>query len=542
MSTAGAATVSLAVLAAVGILPALALVGTRWIALTLAPLAGAVIAAIAATCFTAVGGTFMGWFAALSAVVAAGVVVFWKVQPGQRPRAVFGPPPAVHGRWHRIAGVVGAIGILATCAWSLRALSSPTVGFDARALWILRAGWFLHPHQQLLIELRLRRLALNQTAYPPLVSASGSVAWSVTGNHTDRLAVVVTALLNTCALATAAFAVVECGRRCYADVSGSSIGSDAGGERPSRGGGGLLPLLPLVGGVVAAWALVFIAFGVTEPFMTNGYADPLWSLAALGAVAYGLQLPDGRSNQGATALLILVAGLSKDEGFATALVLIGVVAFRRVMTMPGDQRRRSWWPPVLVGGLELGTVAAWPALMRVIHARGVTSTFSPPAAMFGRARATYDGFAPYLHVLLLAVPLAVVGGLALSRVRRASGIANDWWGWAGLASGLLAVGGALVTGSDDIQAWLVTTVHRVTEFPALTGWWIVATWTVVGSAAPAAVSLPPVAPRRRPQVEPPAAGGGDGGHDDTHATQSQFDPMERPGETGDVSSVAGAGG
>ena len=50
--------------------------------------------------------------------------------------------------------------------------------------------------------------------------------------------------------------------------------------------------------------------------MTNGYADPIWSLAAVGAVAYGLQLGEGRSNRGAAALLLaLVAGMSKDEGW-----------------------------------------------------------------------------------------------------------------------------------------------------------------------------------------------------------------------------------
>ena len=46
----------------------------------------------------------------------------------------------------------------------------------------------------------------------------------------------------------------------------------------------------MVVGVVSAGLLVFVAFGITEPFMTNGYADPIWSLAAVGAVAYGLQL------------------------------------------------------------------------------------------------------------------------------------------------------------------------------------------------------------------------------------------------------------
>jgi hypothetical protein len=90
---------------------------------------------------------------------------------------------------------------------------------------------------------------------------------------------------------------------------------------------------------------------------------------------------------------------------------------------------------------------------------------------------------PYLHVLALAIPVAVVGGLVLSRVRRRSGLANDWWAWTATAGGFAAVIGAFATGTAAIRPWLEGTVHRVTEFPALAGWWIVATWAVVASCS-----------------------------------------------------------
>ena len=61
---------------------------------------------------------------------------------------------------------------------------------------------------------------------------------------------------------------------------------------------------------------------------------------------------------------------------------------------------------------------------------------------------------------------------------------SDWWSWVALACGLVAIGGALVTGVGAIEPWLQTTVHRVTEFSALAGWWIVAMWAVVAAAAP----------------------------------------------------------
>ena len=93
--------------------------------------------------------------------------------------------------------------------------------------------------------------------------------------------------------------------------------------------------------------------------------------------------------------------------------------------------------------------------------------------------------APYLHVIVLAAPMAVVGGLVLSKVRREGAVANELWAWAGLTCGLLAVGGAFVAGTGAIKPWLEATVHRVTEFSALTGWWIVAMWAVVASGVPA---------------------------------------------------------
>ncbi len=108
--------------------------------------------------------------------------------------------------------VVAVVAIVGACAWCLRGLATPTVGFDARALWLMRAGWFLQSHQQLLTDMRLHDIVFVQTSYPPLVSASTSVAWRITGDHSMRLGVVVIAMLNTCALVAAAFALIEAGR------------------------------------------------------------------------------------------------------------------------------------------------------------------------------------------------------------------------------------------------------------------------------------------------------------------------------------------
>ncbi len=192
------------------------------------------------------------------------------------------------------------------------------------------------------------------------------------------------------------------------------------------------PWAPMVAGVLAAVLLVFVSAGVTEPFLTNGYADPLWSLAAVGAVAFGLQMHTDRSTRAATVVLLLVAGLTKDEGFVTAVALLVLVAARSI-GWEGLRHLRRWAVPVVLAVAELAILAWWPLLMHAIGARGASSTFTTSNVTSSRASAVVHGMSPYLHVLVLALPLSVVGGLALTAVRRRAGLGNDLWAWLALA-------------------------------------------------------------------------------------------------------------
>ena len=460
MTTFVATVAAVCALAAAGALPVLAAVGLRWPTVTLAPLAGAVVAGLAATASLGFGGPLLSWFVGLAALGAVVVFGLWVVRPDLGPRHA--TPGTGRGALHRVVGIVGFLVVVGTCAWSLRGLRTPTVGFDARALWVMRPGWFLQSHTHLLVDMKARGLVLGQSAYPPLVSASAAVAWKVTGIHTARLGVTTVAVLNACALATAALAVVECGRGMAGRVTRSWV--------------------PMAAGVVGAVLLVVVAAGVTEPFLTNGYADPLWSLAAVGAVAFGLQLRDDPSARAAAVVLILVAGTTKDEGFVTAVAVVVLVAARAIGPAGLHGERRRWVAPVVVAAGELAVLAWWPLTVRAIGARGASSTFTATTDLAHRTDATVHGMSPYLHVLVLAVPLAVVGGLLLSRVRRRVGVGNDLWAWAALAVGLTAVGAVLVASKSPIQPWILTTVHRITEFPILQGWWIVGVWAVVAAA------------------------------------------------------------
>jgi hypothetical protein len=384
-----------------------------------------------------------------------------------------------------VAEAVGAVTVFVACTVALRGLRTPTVGFDARALWVMRPGWFLQSHHQLLVDLKVRSLVLTQSAYPPLTSAASAVAWNVTGVHTARLGVVVTSVLDACALAAAALATAAVGTRAaLAGVGRPDPGTRGAGRSAEP------PWAPMAAGIGAAVLLVLVAAGITEPFLTNGYADPIWSLAAVGAVAWGLQSPGDRAARAAAVVLVLVAGSAKDEGFVTAVAVIVLVAARSLAGVVAEDGWRARWTrwagPVALAAAELAAIGAWPELMKVEGARGASSTFTAHTELASRASAVAHGMSPYLHVLVLAVPVAVVGGLVLAPDRRRSGTGNDLWAWAALACGLGAVAGALVTGQGAIGPWILSTVHRITEFPALAAWWIVATWGVVAVAAVAA--------------------------------------------------------
>jgi len=485
VTTAFATVVALLALSAAGLVPVVATVGTRWVALPLLPLAGSVVAGLATAGSVSFGGPLLDWFVGLAVAGALAVFVVWVVRPELGPWT--GPAGRRKGEGRqRVAGAVGFVAVVVACAWTLRGLKTPTVGFDARALWVMRPGWFLQSHGQLLVDLRARGFVIGQSAYPPLVSSAVAVAWRVTGVHTARVGVTTVALLNACALGVAAVAVVDLGRD--AAVRLARRPDTAEGDVPLRP-----PAGPMVAGVVVAVLLVLVAGGVTEPFLTNGYADPIWSLAAVGAVAYGLQSGLDRSTGAVAAVLVLVAGLSKNEGLVCALALVVLLAARSVGAagLRGDRTR--WRVPVVVAAVEVALLAWWPVLMHAIGARGASTAFTTSDGVAGRTSAVVHGMSPYLHVLVLAVPLAVVGGLALSTVRRRAGVGNDLWAWLALAVGLVAVGGALVTGSGAIVPWIRSTVHRITEYPVLQAWWIVGAWGVValcGLARPRPVRQP----------------------------------------------------
>jgi hypothetical protein len=476
VSTLVAAVVSIAVLTASGALPCYVTMGRSWQALFVAPLAGSVVAGVAGACSLVVAGSTLTWFVTLSGIGFVISVLAVLVRRGRARTSSRdgGSDLSVYGSLatgvRRAAGCVAALVVVGCSIWELRPLKVPSVGFDARDIWLLRASWFADGHQALLSAFRNSQFLIAHASYPPLVSATVGVAWELTGNHNDRLGVVVIALLNACAVASTAWCLVEAGR------------TTAG--RESRRG----QLVPLAAGVLSGGLFVVVAFGIFGQFATNGYADPLWSAAAAGAVGFGLLLPRRRSYTAAAVVLLAVAGLTKVEGTATAIGIVALVAMRAAL---GTRPKRAAFKPVVLGLGGIVALGAWTAITRLEH---TTSDGNTSGTLEGtassRLRLTFDAMSPHLHVLLLAAPVAAASALLLAGLRRSSGMGNDLWGWASLAAGVAIVGAAYVTGPGDTSVWLLTSVHRTTMYPVVLAWLIVGIWLVVAATGTGRIRSP----------------------------------------------------
>jgi hypothetical protein len=467
VSVSTAVALTLLVLAAAGVLPTLALVGPRLVAVPLAPLAGSVICAVSAGCCLAITGTLLGWFVAWSSVAAAVSVVALFGQPGRARRIMRdlrrGARPTV---------VVGAVAVLGAVAWTLRGLKVPTVGFDARSIWIIHARWFLQGHTFALAAVRNRFEVVTHPGYPPLVSSVMALAWRVSGTSSDRVAVVMVALLNGCAMAVAGWGVVEAARQ-------GALRTHSDKSRQRR---------VIVVSIVVAVLVVVVAGGVIGTFATNGYADPLWSLSAVAVVMYGLAMEPSGSNLGVVAIVAGVAGLSKLEGIAVTIVLLVVIGVRlKLRVRPGAvPATRSGRGPrrflVALGGGVLALLV-WPILTTLL---GVPTdpdiSGRREGSLSSRTQGTFDAMVPHLHVVALAAICSALGFLVLRRVRTKFALGNDLWTWAALGGAALVLGGAYVVGPGNLDLWLATSVNRTTIFLALLAWWSVAVWAMCGTA------------------------------------------------------------
>jgi uncharacterized membrane protein len=455
-----AALVTLAVLAAAGCLPVLALVGLKMVSLPLAPLAGAALAALAGGSCIAVPGTLLMWFIVWSSVAAALSVVSLLGRPGHLRRL------ARDGRREaRPLLAAGAVVLVVAAGWALRTVQVANIGFDTRAIWMLHAQWLLAGHAVAYSDIRNHFFVVSHPSYPPLLSAVMALGWVVSGNPAERVATVTVAMVNGCALLVAGWGVVEVARRGMARIQHTARRQQ----------------LVTAAGIVIGALVVLTAGGVLGTYATNGYADPLWSLCAVGVVLFGLVLEPTGSDLGLVVILVAVAGYTKVEGMAVAIVLVLLIALRHWLR---QRHRGNPLRPLMAAGLGVVALLGWQLETVILGVpRDPSISGHRDGSLSLRARHTWDAAVPHLHVVVLAAVCAVIGTLLLRQLRRRLGLGNDLWAWAALSGAVLVLGGAYVLGPGNIDLWLFTSVDRTTIFVALLGWWMVAVWAVCGTTA-----------------------------------------------------------
>ncbi len=482
MSVTVFAVVSILVLSSGGILPALALAQFRLVTIPLTPLMGALLASLAVTAMTGIGGTLLQWYIGFSvtAAVLSAIALLRRTSLSTLRKA--DPEDG------RAAASSAFLMTASACALGLSQLATPAVSDDGFAIWTMHPFWYEAGHAASVGALRNPALIFSHPQYPPLVGGSIALAWRVSGLQSVRSGVVLIALLNAFAILAASTGMMDLAR---AFVRASPTSTTQLARRC---------LLGL--GLVLSVMLALTAFREAGRVAVNGHADLLWVAAAVGAATFGLLLPWSRNNVGIAMLLGVVAGMTKIEGTLTAAVIIVLIGFRGVLLARTGSSRKAYREPVLFAISSLALVSFWPAVVRILHS-------IPNAEWAGKRDGsdasrlvdTFRSAAPHLEVLAVAVPVALVGTLLLRRRRKMSGAGSDLWVWAAIIVAASGVSWAYVTGPGSIRLWLDTSIQRTSLFPLLGAWWIVAFWVLTAvlqatevrsghDAASAAISTP----------------------------------------------------
>ncbi|MCG5440414.1 hypothetical protein [Micromonospora foliorum] len=407
---------------------AFAILRSPFLALLLAPLVAALLSTVAVLLMLVVGGPLPLWIAVVLAA-AAGCAWWLSRRPGE---------PVPYGGWSH--ALLIALPLLPPCFM----IFEPPYQWDAHSIWWLHAGYFAHGSEYARATIGSPAFVFSHTDYPPFASAPIAAVWSVV-EPDFRTAQLVGALVTVSAIAMLVYLV----RRALGRVSAR-----------------------------VAWALA-IAVGLATwsnvPYaVTGGLADALWSAAFAGAVVALLLGADPLRRPVLPLLLLTVAALSKNEG------LIAVVGLALLVTVRAraDLRRAALvWLPVLAGG-------AWAVLARLLDAQSdITegTTGDRTAQVVERFQLTIAALWDVVGLLLVgAAVVALLGALFLRGRRRATGLAADGWLWAANGYYLAVLVGTYLSGPNDIEWWLATSVQRVTlpvtllSAVSLAGWVAVA--------------------------------------------------------------------
>lgn len=467
-------------LAVPGLLPAIAVARRSPAVIFLAPVIGALMAAVAAEFELGIGGSLLTCYVlvaiAVNAAVAGWLLATWWFGPRTglaRAQVRLADQPGEVRKRQRSSwawSLLTVLVVLAVLMIPLAGLRAGVVGWDANSIWLTHALMLSGGHHELLASLRDPTYLFSNPDYPPLVPASGALAFAFFGRSDLYLAINMTELVAACALA----------------LVGTGIATVATSGRRR------LTHMPAI---AAGGAICLVGFAVAGVPGIAGYADLPWSAAAVAAIVYGLVLPRSTQNLLIAWICAAAASLTKNEGLTTALAVIVLIALRyRPFTLSWLRRIRDGlgfsgitvrrMARVWAERAAFVVVPAVPGLIWAgqIHLIGLRDAFfksSSTESLAYRAGAAVEGMAQYLAVAPVALGVLIAGSIVLRRSRARAGLGNPAWLWFCCLLGLAVIFGTYVFGSLEIHAWLRTSVSRTTVFAQLVLFTDLAVWLVI---------------------------------------------------------------
>jgi hypothetical protein len=376
--------------------------------------------------------------------------------------------------WITILAVTGAV------AWPLQALRNPMIFDDGLAIWTLHSIFIYGGHHAFLSGLKNPAYNFSNPDYPPLVPASGAIAFVSQGRVDIRLAVIMTSSLNACGMGVVACGIVEAaGRKGQALARGAAI--------------------------AVAVGVCLVGFGLAGGYAIAGYADLLWAVTATAAIVFGLFLPPSSRYLAVAWLCATVASLTKNEGLTTALMIFVLIAVRylvalrasrsasigfgrsilaadqpKVPLLPSGWARRAMFAvtAVVIAMVMAAPGLAWAALVKL---DGIGNAFigRSPQTVEQRVHPTLAGLADNLHILPVAAAVTIVGLLVLGSDRSRLGLGSPLWLWLVVVGSLTALALTYLFGAFEIHWWLSTSVQRTTIFANLALYTDMSIWLVV---------------------------------------------------------------
>ena len=231
--------------------------------------------------------------------------------------------------------------------------------------------------------------------------------------------------------------------------------------------------------VAAAGAICVVGFAVSGVFEIQGYADLLWAAAAVGAVIWGLVLPQSAQALGVAWICAVVASLTKNEGLVTAIAVLVLIALRyRPLTRPVLAARR-WAERAAFVTVPALPGLAWAGLAHLIGLHNPFFRSTSPESPVTRAGATVAGMAAHLAVAPVDLAVLLVGCWFLRRDRERARLGNPAWLWAACLGSLAIMFGTYMLGGLEIHNWLAASVNRTTIFAQVLLYADLAIWLVI---------------------------------------------------------------